>query len=149
MHFGQFDSRAAAARGFALHLEDPSERGRKLYDADGKPCCVILMGREAPEAAAHFARLNRERAKLDTSPEATALLSNEELHERMCEAALPLILGFENIEREEGKPATKADAGAFLRLQTVNGNPDEVSFVEQVLNAVNRRAAILGNAPAS
>lgn len=149
MHFGQYDSRGAAARGFSLQLEDPAKAGRKLFNDEGKPVCVILMGREAPEAAAHFARIQRARAKEDTSAETVALMTNEELHERMCEVAEPLIMGFENLDREPGKPATKADAGAFLRLQTVNGNEGEVSFVEQILAAVNRRAAILGNAPNS
>ncbi len=148
MDFTQFDSRAAASRGIWLHLDHPAQKGRKLFDDEdpAKPCRVQLMGREAPEAAAHYARIQRARAK--GSAEAATEKTNEELHAELCEMAKPLIMGFQNIQR--GKvAATKEDADWFLNLQLINGNPDQVSFVEQILRVVNDRGETLGNVSAT
>lgn len=149
----EFDSRAAASRGIWLHIEHPSRKGEKLY-ADGdptKPRRVLLLGREAPEAGVHYARIARARAKdaaanAGKDPKSVAMpKTNEELHAELVELAKPLVMAFENVEFG-GKPATKADAERFLNMQLINGNEDQVSFVEQVLRVAGDREASLGNA---
>lgn len=149
----EFDSRAAASRGIWLHIEHPSRKGEKLFaDNDpAKPRRVLLLGREAPEAGVHYARIARARAKEAVAAKdakATALpKTNEELHAELVELAKPLVLAFENVEFD-GKPATKDHAERFLNMQLINGNEEQISFVEQVLRAAGDREEALGNASA-
>jgi hypothetical protein len=116
MDFNKFDSQAIAEAGSAMQILD-EWTNEPMMDGD-KPCRVILRGTasasmQAKMRAAQKAAMMSKKAKgKDAEDEARVM---EDVHNQMCEAAAPFILGFENVNNGD-KPATAADALWFLKL---------------------------------
>lgn len=149
MDFNSFDSRKRGATGAWLHLKHPSSGALLYADNDhDRPCRVRVMGNEAPAAQEAFARIQKAKAKeaAAVKDKAAPTRSPAEVHQDLVDLALPLILGFENIDNGSA-PATAEDAVWFLNLQITNGQADEQSFAEQVVAFGFKRASILGNGP--
>lgn len=172
MDFNAFNSRSGANKPSRLHVCHPatgdeiwSEPPRGIPgDADyfeGKPCIVLVLGAEGADVQAQLKRLRAQKMTDPTSgnrkerrakkAEGIAEVDDRsviEVHAEMAESAVPLIAGFENIERD-GKPLTTShdDVMWFLCLQTVNGRGEQgqKSFLEQVLEHSGDRANYLGN----
>lgn len=142
MDFGKFDSRAAAEQGRDLQLSHPAT-GEALFDGD-KPCCVIVRGTEGREAQKALAKI-RKMKMADGEKADGDNVSLEEMHKRLVETAIPLIVGFKNIKRGEKDATAPADVEWFLNLQLINGIDGEKSFVEQVVNFATKRSNYLGN----
>lgn len=138
MDFSQFDSRSAADEGRDLHIVHPAT-GEPIYDGK-KPCIVVVRGSEGRAVQEEMAKLRS--AKVQDAEDGEDGLT--QVHERLVEAARPLIVGFKNIHR--GKTAAKApdDVTWFLGLQMINGHKEEQSFAEQVAAFATRRANFLG-----
>ena len=140
MDFTSFDSRAAAEKGRDLHLVHPAT-GEPIFDGDN-PCIVVIRGTESREAQAQLAKLRKIKVSEDEKSDEASL---EDMHQRLVETAVPLVIGFKNINRGD-KPATApADVEWFLNLQLINGVEGERSFVEQVVNYATKRSNFLGN----
>ena len=140
MDFTSFDSRAAAEKGRDLHLAHPAT-GEPIFDGDN-PCIVVIRGTESREAQAQLAKLRKIKVSEDEKADEASL---EDMHQRLVETAVPLVIGFKNINRGD-KPATApADVEWFLNLQLINGVEGERSFVEQVVNYATKRSNFLGN----
>ncbi|SMP32186.1 hypothetical protein [Shimia sagamensis] len=154
MDFTQFDSVKRAESGFDYHIKCAAT-GKPLFDnsddiyADnGKPCLVTLKGREAASVRAALreagkARALAEKDKGDEDEETS--VNFDEVHDLMVTAGCIMIKGFKNIDREE-RPAKAKDADWFLNLNRFTGPSEFKSFVEQVTEAANDRAQVLGNA---
>ena len=140
MDFTAFDSRAAAEQGRELHLQHPAT-AEPIFDGD-KPCIVIIRGTESREAQAALAKIRKMKVAEDKEADEASL---EDMHGRLVETAMPLVIGFKNINRGD-KPATAPDdVEWFLNLQLINGIEGERSFVEQVVNYATKRSNFLGN----
>lgn len=149
MDFNKFDSRKAAANARPLHLVHPST-GAYLYDQDeegndikDKPCRLMVIGTESTAAQQAMKAARRERAKAGKAKQEDES-SFAELQQQLVQAALPLIVGIENINRGD-QPATLDDVEWLLNLQLLNGQDDEKSFVEQVTQFAVKRSNFLGN----
>lgn len=116
MDFGKFDNRGPAEAGQRLELRDPSVRdGEPLMDGD-KPCVVIVRGMAARSVQQNIrTRQKANMAKRKKGSDENRIM--EDVHANLCDAAAPLIVGFENIERD-GKPLTASvdDVNWFLDL---------------------------------
>lgn len=116
MDFNKFDSRAKAEAGSPMHIMDPWT-GEPMMDGD-KPCRVILRGTASASmqakmrAAQKSAMMSKKAKGKDEDDEARVM---EDIHNQLCEAAAPFILGFENVNNGD-KPATADDAMWFLNL---------------------------------
>jgi hypothetical protein len=116
MDFNKFDSQAIAEAGTAMQILD-EWTNEPMMDGD-KPCKVILRGTasasmQAKMRAAQKAAMMSKKAKgKDDEDEARVM---EDVHNQMCEAAAPFIMGFENVNNGD-KPATADDALWFLKL---------------------------------
>ena len=71
--------------------------------------------------------------------------SLEEMHAKLVETAMPLVVGFKNISRGDNAAKAPADIEWLLNLQLINGVDGEKSFVEQVVDFATKRANFLGN----
>lgn len=142
MKIDQFNSRAGSGVARPLHLCHPVT-GQPLFDNEadptqdnGKPCRVMVLGVEDADT---MAQIRAIRADKDKTKDQT---------EYLVSVTAPLIAGFENIEREDGKasrPLTDDDVMWFLRLQAPNGSIGQRSFLEQVAGFAADRANYLGN----
>jgi hypothetical protein len=118
MDFNKFDSRAKAEAGSPMQIVD-AWTGVDLMDGD-KPCEVILKGTasasmQAKMRAVQKAAMMSKKAKSkdgDADEEARVM---EDVHNQLCEAAAPFIVGFNNVNKGD-KPATADDAMWFLNL---------------------------------
>jgi len=151
MDFSKFDSRKASEIARPLHLVNPAT-GALLYakDKDGidildKPCRVLIVGTESRGAQAAMRAVQQAKMAEGKKGNDTSL---EETHKSLVESAKVLIRGFENICRGE-KPAAVEDVDWFLNLQLINGQDDELSFIEQVMSFAIRRKNFLGNGSAA
>jgi hypothetical protein len=105
MDFSRFDNRGPAETGQRLELKDPSVRdGEPLLDGK-KNCAVIVRGSTARSVQMEMRK--RQKAKMTASKNSKAEEARvmEDVHSDLCEAAAPLIVGFENVERD-GRPLT-------------------------------------------
>lgn len=147
MDFTSFDSRAAAEKGREMHIVHPST-GEPILDGD-KPCIVIVRGTESREAQAAISKIRKMKLlnekKAEDANEADQA-SLEDMHQSLVETAMPLVIGFKNINRGDNPAAAPADVEWFLNLQLINGVDGERSFVEQVVNYATKRSNFLGNA---
>jgi hypothetical protein len=165
MDFNKFDSQAIAEAGTAMQILD-EWTNEPMMDGD-KPCKVILRGTasasmQAKMRAAQKAAMMSKKAKgKDDEDEARVM---EDVHNQMCEAAAPFIMGFENVNNGD-KPATADDALWFLKLtfphmgikEDENGDPvlnkdgDPVyemvnnPFAKQCSDFASKQANRLGN----
>jgi hypothetical protein len=134
MDFNQYDSRAKAEAGSPMQILD-AWTGDPMMDGD-KPCRVILRGTasasmQAKMRAAQKAAMMSKKAKgKDADDEARVM---EDVHNQLCEAAAPFIMGFENVNNGD-KPATAADAMWFLNLTFPEMGVKEDEHGEPVLN---------------
>ena len=134
MDFNKFDSRAKAEAGSPMQILD-AWTGEQMMDGD-KPCRVILRGTasasmQAKMRAAQKAAMMSKKAKgKDADDEARVM---EDVHNQLCEAAAPFIMGFENVNNGD-KPATAADAMWFLNLTFPEMGVKEDEHGEPVLN---------------
>lgn len=116
MDFSVFDNRGPAEAGQRLELVDPTVRDGEPLLSGKKPCVVIVRGSTARSVQEQSrARLKQKMAK-GKKDEIDARVM-EDVHSELCDTAFPLIVGFENIERD-GKPLTTdpADVRWFLDL---------------------------------
>jgi len=130
MDFNKFDSRAKAEAGSPMQILD-QWTGDAMMDGD-KPCEVILRGTasksmQAKLRAVQKAAMQSKAAKKDDAESEARVM--EDVHNQLCEAAAPFIVGFNNVMNGD-KPATADDAMWFLDLtfpemgvKTENGNP--------------------------
>jgi hypothetical protein len=134
MDFNKFDSRAKAEAGSPMQILD-AWTGDPMMDGD-KPCRVILRGTasasmQAKMRAAQKAAMMSKKAKgKDADDEARVM---EDVHNQLCEAAAPFIMGFENVNNGD-KPATAEDAMWFLNLTFPEMGVKEDEHGEPVLN---------------
>lgn len=143
MIFDSFDTRKASSIARPLHIKHPAT-GEPLFDNEenpladnGKPCLVMVKGVEAPDVVAAIKAAHEGKGK--------------DQEQNLIDATKPLIVGFENIDREvngEARPATAPDDVVwFLRLQRPNGRLGQMSFLEQVSTFAMDRTNYLGNLP--
>ena len=134
MDFNKFDSQAIAEAGTAMQILD-EWTNEPMMDGD-KPCKVILRGTasasmQAKMRAAQKAAMMSKKAKgKDDEDDARVM---EDVHNQMCEAAAPFIMGFENVNNGD-KPATAADAIWFLKLTFPHMGVKEDENGDPVLN---------------
>lgn len=115
MDFSQFDNRGPAETGQRLELLDPTVRkGQPLMSGD-RPCVVIVRGSTARSVQIEMRK--RQKAKLTAKNRSDEARVMEDVHAEQIAAATPLIVGFENVERE-GVPLTASpeDIRWFLDL---------------------------------
>ncbi len=140
MDFTAFDSRAAAEQGRELHLQHPAT-AEPIFDGD-KPCIVIIRGTESREAQAALAKIRKMKVAEEKEADEASL---EDMHGRLVETAIPLVIGFKNINRGDKPAKAPEDVEWFLNLQLINGIEGERSFVEQVVSYATKRSNFLGN----
>lgn len=150
MDFNKFDTVKAAEQGADLHIkcsvtlkplyDNPEDR----YADNGKPCCVTLLGAEAPSVRAAAREMQKARAAAKKDDADDEVVSLDDVHDRMVEALVPRVTGFKNVHNGD-KPATKKDATWFFNLNRMNGVEGEKSFAEQAAEFSGRRAGYLGN----
>lgn len=138
MDFSQFDSRAAADQGRDLHLKHPVT-GEELFDGD-KPCVVVVRGSEGRVVQEEMAKLRSAKVQ-DAEDDEDGLA---QVHERLVDAARPLVVGFKNVNRGKNEAKAPDDVTWFLGLQMINGQTEEQSFAEQVAAFATKRANFLG-----
>ncbi|WP_197919312.1 hypothetical protein [Thiosulfatihalobacter marinus] len=156
MDFDRFDSVSKAEDGFEYHVLCAGT-GRPLFDNDddpykdnGKPCLVIMKGREAASVRAAMHEAKKARAlevrgqEEDGGGDESKDVDFDEVHDILVKAGCAVITGFKNVNRA-GKPARAKDADWFLNLNRFVGPSDHKSFVEQIASAANDRARVLGN----
>ena len=144
MDFDDFDTRAASSEGAKMHVKQPVT-GEPILN-EGLPCMVHIRGVESSEAVDEVQAIVRAQAKRSKD-------DPRDHHDDLLEMAMPLVLGFENMQRRDPKTGksrdltpSKDDVAWFLNLQRAkNGRSDQVSFVEQVVKFSSDRANYLGN----
>lgn len=154
MDFNQFDTVKRAEVGFEHHIKCAAT-GKPFFDnpddpyADnGKPCLVMLKGREAASVRAALREANKARALAEKAKGGDGeeeAVDFDQVHELMVTAGCILITGFKNVDRD-GKAAKGNDADWFLNLNRFTGPSEHKSFVEQITEAANDRGNLLGNA---
>ena len=130
MDFGQFDSRAAGDKGAWMHVTNPFD-GDPMHD-DGKPCRVKVLGIEGEVGQGLFDDVRK------------GMKGQADDKGRIIRETIPLVVGFENIDRGDKPAIAPGDVEWFLSLQHVVGG-DHPSFVEQVRAFAIKRANFLGN----
>lgn len=150
MDFSQFDQRGRAEAGTPHPILNP-ETLEPIVDSDsGEPCLVFVRSSLAPSVVAAMTARNRA-AMLGADAPADKTLY--EADDSARDYARPFIAGFRNVHKADGTEATEADAEWFLLLDLPmtlkpGGAKIQKTFAQQVIDAVNAEAAILGNAPA-
>jgi len=137
LDFNKYDSRAKAETGSPMQIKD-AWTGVDLMDGD-KPCRVILRGTasasmQAKMRAVQKAAMQSKKAKKkDGNEEDEEARVMEDVHNQLCEAAAPFIVGFENVNKGD-KPATADDAMWFLNLTFPEMGVKEDADGDNVLN---------------
>tara|TARA_R110000796_G_scaffold14066_3_gene46180 strand:- start:517 stop:1026 length:510 start_codon:yes stop_codon:yes gene_type:complete len=134
MDFNKFDSRAKAEAGSPMQIID-AWTNEPMMDGK-KPCRVILRGTasasmQAKMRAAQKAAMMSKKAKSKDAEEEARVM--EDVHNQMCEAAAPFIMGFENVNNGD-RPATADDAMWFLSLTFPDMGVKEDDDGQPVLN---------------
>jgi hypothetical protein len=147
MDFNKFDSRAKAEAGSPMQILD-AWTGDPMMDGN-KPCRVILRGTASASmqakmrAAQKAAMMSKKARGKDADDEARVM---EDVHNQLCEAAAPFIMGFENVNNGD-KPATAADAMWFLNLTFPEMGVKEDEHGEPVLNKDGEPTYVMINDP--
>lgn len=120
MNFKKFDTREAAESGSRLVLVDPVS-GEPIRGDDGREAAVTVRGVASRIVQADIRRRNlvqmAEDDRLREEGKRRPEQSVEDVHEDLIQAALPMVMGFENVERD-GVPLrpTPDDIRWFLDL---------------------------------
>ena len=101
MDFSKFDNRGPAEEGVKVPLVDPNT-GEPIEGDDG-PACVIVRGVASRTVQAEM----RKRALAKAKTKQGSLDTLEDVHQALIDAAAPLVVGFENVERN-GEPLTSS-----------------------------------------
>ena len=147
----RFNSREAAAIAKPLHLRDPSDNSRLIYDLDkdgnedkAKPCLVYLFGVESARVQDAQAAIRRERAKkTKATPEDEQSMA--ELQTTLIEGIVPMVSHFENISKGDKLAKAPDDVDWLFNMQAINPREGQQSFIEQAAEFVGNRAKFLGN----
>lgn len=149
MDFGKFDARGKAEIGKAFPILHP-ETLVPLVEGD-KAAMFIVRGTAAPSVQeAQQAALARA---LQTTEKEDPAFTFEVLHQKTIQAALQLVIGFENVELN-GEPVTMDNAEAFLNLvfprvikdlETGSLKIANKTFAMQVIDRSNELDELLGN----
>lgn len=148
MDISQLNSRSASDTAKPMHLRHPST-GKPMYDGGDldKPCLVFIRGVESNEVQKIIRAANQERMKnaKDEDGDDENLLAV--LHERTAKNMVPLIVGFENLERgDRPLQANEDDILYFLNAQLMTtGDKEDYSFLAQVSRFATDRSNYLGN----
>lgn len=111
MDFSKFDNRGPAEEGVRVPLMDPLT-GEPIEGETGA-ACVIVRGVASRTVQAEM----RKRALAKAKSKQQALDVLEDVHQALIEAAAPLVVGFENVERNEVPlTASPEDVRWFLDL---------------------------------
>lgn len=165
MDFSKFDNRAAAEAGVRHELVDP-DTGEAITNDEGKPCAVIVRGVASRTVQAAIRARQKARVKKADGKKAEDRIM-EDVHDEMCDAAAPLIVSFENVDRD-GKPCVAPDdVEWFLDLTfpimglvededgepvLVNGEPKfemkNNPFSKQITEVASKMQAAAGNVKA-
>lgn len=110
MKFDSFDMRSAAESGQWLTLKQPNVPDGDPITSNDKPCRVLVRGVASRTVqdqmrARQKARMTAMKGK-KAEDEARVM---EDIHDDMVDAAMPLIVGFENIERGDKALTVSAD----------------------------------------
>lgn len=113
-----YNSREAAEVGSPMQILDPWT-GEPIMDGD-KPCRVIVRGTASKSMQAKMrakakAAMASRKAKGKSDGDDDEARVMEDVHNQLCEAAAPFVVGFENVSNGT-KPATAEDAAWFLDL---------------------------------
>jgi pimeloyl-ACP methyl ester carboxylesterase len=150
MDFNKFDQRGKAEIGQAFPILHP-ETGEPIGEGD-RVSKFILRGPSAPSV--QEAERKRQLAAMvsATQDQPSAPSTMGTAHDELVEAAVPFVVGFENVELD-GKPATAADARRFLNLTFPRMDKDadgklfiaNKTFAQQVLLRASELEKLLGN----
>lgn len=148
MDFGKFDQRGKAERGQAFPILHP-ETGEPIGEPE-KPSRFIIRG--SSSRTVQEAERQRQIAAMTAKDADPRPATMGTVHEETVEAAIPFIIGFENVEFD-GRPATADDARRFLdltfpRMETdADGKLSVVNktFAVQVLERARELEKSLGN----
>ena len=181
MDFNKFDSRAAAETGQPMQILD-QWTNEPMLTAEGEECCVLVRGSASKSAQAAMrakqkAAIMSRKSKAQSAPKTVGdtpaeqeeeARVMEDVHNELCAAAAPFILGFVNVMNGE-RLATADDAEWFLNLSfpAMDVTKDEYGdpvvdadgvpkykmtnnpFAKQVVEFAGNQANRLGNAPKS
>lgn len=153
MELNSFDARTAANTAKLCKLRHPVT-GKPMFDGDKlgdeTACGVFVRGTESREVQARLAEVRRARAKEEKGASEVEGAGVDQLHERLARDMVPLITGFQNLQREgRDLEATEDDIKWFLNLQLINiqrdDNGEDLSFLGQVAAFSTNRGNWLGN----
>lgn len=118
MKIGVFDNRGPAEAGQRLVLTDPSVRDGEPLGQGKKTCAVIVRGATSRSVQAEVRARQKARITARKGEEVDEIRVMEDAHTDLCENAAPLIVGFENMEHDDGHTltATPEDIQWFLDL---------------------------------
>ena len=148
MNFARFDMRGKAEEGKAFPILHPETR-QPLVEGD-KQARFIIRGSASPsvqEAQRHLLVQAAQGSQTDEPP------TFEWLHNQTVRSAIPLLIGFENVEID-GVPLTIDDVPRFLDLvfprvvkdiETGTFKIANNTFAMQVLERSQEFDALLGN----
>lgn len=148
MDLKQFDQRGAAEKGSAFILLDP-DTNEPIVDDSGA-AEIILRGAASKSVQE---RLRQTQIELMNSDEDQAVVM-EDVHQGMIDAALPFVIGFNNVEiGGVTLTGSEEDVRRFLDMTfprmgvDEDGNPKLMNnpFAKQVIDNASNYSAFLGN----
>ena len=95
MDFAKQDSRKIAEKGQKMRLVDPVSR--EPLGTTTKPATVIVRGSVSRTVQAHVREKQRAMKAAEAAGDSADLECMEDLHNRLIDAAIPFIIGFENV----------------------------------------------------
>lgn len=151
MDFEKFDARGKAETGKAFPILHP-ETLQPLVEGD-KEAKFIVRGNASPSVQEAQRRLLADTLKNAEKDDVGKTFTFENLHQSTIKSALPLLVGFENVELK-GEPVTLENAEQFLNLvfPRVVKDPEtgvykvaNKTFAMQVLERCQELDELLGN----
>ncbi len=150
MDFSKFDVRGKAETGKAFPILHP-ETFEPVVE-DGKTAMFIVRGSSAPSVQ-KAQQAAMAKALQEAEKEEDKTFTFENLHQSTIKSAIPLLVGFENVELN-GVPVTMENAEQFLNLvfprvikdlETGTLKVANKTFAIQVLERSGELDALLGN----
>lgn len=117
MDFSKFDARSDHEAGARMTILHPIT-GEPIADGKGKTSAVIVRGIASPTVQADIRRRHKEKLSAEQEANLKALEQTlEDVHEDSIATALPMVIGFENVERDgRALKGTSEDIRWFLNL---------------------------------